>query len=100
MPPSKPAQKSQKTQAPPPPAELPQPQYPSIEAFVEQATASDVEDAFTQIQEGLGALKGPRAQQARKVETAIARTRELLSYLVEVREKLETDKKGGSKARK
>ena len=101
MPPSKSAQKSQKGEPPaPPPADLPQMQYPAIEAFVERATSGDVDQAFAQIQEGLAGLKGPRAQQAKKVETAIARTRELLSYLVEVREKLEGDKKSSGKARK
>lgn len=99
MPQSKTATKTPKAPTAPAP-ELPAPQYPAIEAFVERATSGDVDQAFAQIQEGLGGLKGPRAQQAKKVETAIARTRELLSYLVEVREKLEADKKGASKARK
>lgn len=94
------ATKSSKAPTPPPQADLPAPQYPAIEAFVERATAADVDDVFSQIQQQLKDLKGPRAQQARKVETAISRTRELLSYLVEVREKLEADKKGGGKGRR
>ncbi|MFL5318227.1 MAG: hypothetical protein ACJ790_01125 [Myxococcaceae bacterium] len=104
MPASKSAPKTQKSVAPPPQSAanqpLPQAEYPTIEAFVERATSGDVKEAFSEIQEGLGQLKGPRAAQAKKVEVAIERTRELLSYLVEVREKLEADKKGGGKARK
>lgn len=99
MPASKSAQKAPKS-APEAQEPLPAPSYPTIEAFVERATSGDVSEAFKDIQESLTGLKGPRAQQAKKVEVAIDRTRELLSYLVEVREKIESEKKGGAKARK
>lgn len=105
MPASKSAPKSTRSSAAPPPQaaqneSLPAPSYPTIEAFVEQASSDDVASAFADIQESLAGLKGPRAAQAKKVEVAIERTRELLSYLVEVREKLEVEKKGTGKGRR
>lgn len=67
----------------------PEPQYPVIEAFVERASAEDVAHLFDGVKQGLGALKGPRAEQAKKVSVALERTEELLSHLLQVREKLE-----------
>ena len=48
----------------------------------------------------LGSLKGPKAEQGKKVGKAIERTEELLSYLLQVREKLEADRKGKGGKRK
>ena len=76
------------------PAALPAPSYPAIEGFVERASAEEVEGAFASLEGPLAALKGPRAAQGKKVEAAVARTRELLSHLVETRERLEAEKKG------
>lgn len=77
----------------PPPAP-PQTSFPAIEAFVERASPSDVEALFAPLREGLAALKGPRAEQARKVSAALDRTEELLRQLLETREKLAADKRG------
>lgn len=77
-----------------------EPIYPVIEAFVERASAQDVTQLFASIKQGLGDLKGPKSEQAKKVAAAIARTEELLSHLLQVRETLEAERKGASKARK
>lgn len=82
------------------PKELPAPSYPQIEGFIEKAKAPDVEEAFKTLKAELGGLKGPRAEQGKKVSKAIERTEELLSYLLQVREKLEADRKGKPGARK
>ena len=87
MPPSKRTEPA----APPP---LPAPSYPAIEGFVERATAKDVEEAFASLAGPLSELKGPRAAQGKKVEGAVARTRELLGQLLDVRERLAADQKG------
>ncbi len=76
------------------PQQLPQPSYPAIEGFIEKAGSSDVGTAFASIKEGLAALKGPNADKGKKVDKAIERTEELLSYLLQVKEKLESDRKG------
>jgi hypothetical protein len=78
--------------ASPPP--LPAPSYPAIEAFVERATPGDVDQAFASLAAPLADLKGPRAAQGKKVEGAVARTRELMLQLLEVRERLAADQKG------
>lgn len=72
----------------------PQPAFPTIEAFVERAAPEDVDSLFAPLREGLAALKGPKADQAKKVRAAIERTEELLEYLLATRGKLEADKKG------
>ncbi len=76
----------------PAPAE---PLYPVIESFVETASPAEVDQLFTQLKDGLANLKGPKAEQAKKVQAALERTEELLSFLIGVREKLEAEKKGG-----
>jgi hypothetical protein len=73
--------------------------YPVIESFVERATPQDVEQFFASLKEGLQGLKGPRAEQAKKVQVAIERTEELLAHLLEVREKIEEDRRAGAKSR-
>ncbi|MBM4381155.1 MAG: hypothetical protein FJ086_17925 [Deltaproteobacteria bacterium] len=76
------------------PAALPAPSYPAIEGFVERASSADVEGAFASLSGPLAELKGPRAAQGKKVEAALARTQELLAHLVEVKERLEAERKG------
>lgn len=87
-----PAKKPAKT---PPPAavETNESLYPAIEGFIEKATAEEIADLFSPLKEGLTTLKGPRAEQAKKVGKAILKTEELLSYLLQVREKLEAERK-------
>ena len=57
-----------KNQPPPPAAE---PLYPAIEGFIERATAEDIAALFDPLRDGLTALKGPKAEQAKKVGKAI-----------------------------
>ncbi len=66
----------------------PEPMYPAIESFIERASADDIAALFASLKDGLSALKGPKADQSKKVKTAIERTEELLAHLLEVREKL------------
>jgi hypothetical protein len=73
---------------------MPQPEYPVIATFVDAAQKADVEALFGDIREGLAGLKGPKAEQARKVSKAIERTEELMSHLLQVREKIAADRKG------
>ncbi len=73
---------------------LPQLAYPVIESFVEHATAEDVNALFSKVRDGLTTLKGPRADQAKKITVAIERTEELLGQLLAVREKLLAEGKG------
>lgn len=81
-------------------AQAQQSMYPVVEAFVEKATAEDVAHFFDSVKEGLAALKGPKAEQAKKVKVALERTEELLSHLLQVRENLEAERKGQGKGRK
>ncbi len=80
---------------PPAPAPAPSdgPMYPSIEAFIERASSDEVNSLFGSIRDGLGALKGPKADQAKKVKRAIEKAEELLGHLLQVREKLEAERK-------
>jgi hypothetical protein len=87
-----------KVQAPAQAAQV-ESRYPSIEQFAETASAADVTALFEPIKAGLGALKGPRAEHGKKVGKAIARTEELLSYLLQVRERIEAERKGGGAGR-
>lgn len=89
-----------KKQTTPEPQQLPQPSYPAIEGFVEKATADDISNLFKDLKAQVEGLKGPKAEQGKKVSKAIERTEELLSYLLQVREKLEKDKKGKGGGRK
>lgn len=93
--------KKEKAQTPPAePQTVPEPSYPVIEGFVEKATAADIAAMFKDLKGELGGLKGPKAEQGKKVGKAIERTEELLSYLLQVREKLEADRKGKGGKRK
>ncbi|MGA9525091.1 MAG: hypothetical protein WBV82_26765 [Myxococcaceae bacterium] len=73
--------------------------YPVLESFVEHASPEEVARLFDGVKDGLGALKGPRAEQAKKVQVALERTEELLSHLMQVREKLEVERKSGARSR-
>lgn len=84
----------------PPPAPAQESLYPAIETFIERASPDDVQALFQPVRDGLEALKGPRAEQGKKVLKAVEATEELLSHLLEVREKLEQERPGGSKGRK
>ena len=86
-----PAKKPAKTPAPAP-VDNNEPLYPAIEGFIERATAEEIAELFSPLKEGLSALKGPRADQAKKVGKAIQKTEELLSHLLQVREKLEAER--------
>ncbi|MCC6334684.1 MAG: hypothetical protein IT380_11965 [Myxococcales bacterium] len=82
----------------------PQPQneplYPSIEGFIEKASSEDVSALFSGLKGDLSALKGPKAEQGKKALKSLGRTEELLSYLLQVREKIQAERKGGGKGRK
>ncbi len=92
--------KKEKAPTPAEPQVIPEPSYPVIEGFVEKATSDDIAALFKELKGPLGALKGTKAEQGKKVGKAIERTEELLSYLLQVREKLEADRKGkGAKRR-
>ena len=86
-------------QQPAPVAEpLPAPSFPAIESFIERATAEEVQSVFTPVKNGLAQLKGPKAEQAKKVQAAISRAEELLGVLLDTRERLVAESK--SKGRK
>jgi hypothetical protein len=73
---------------------LPTPSFPAIESFIERASAEEVQSLFTPVKNELANLKGPKAEQAKKAQTAIARTEELLGVLLETRERLVAESKG------
>lgn len=73
---------------------MPQPEYPAIATFVDKAEKADIDALFEAVKEGLGSMKGPKAEQAKKVSRAIERTEELMSHLLQVREKIASERKG------
>lgn len=88
MPPSK-------QQQAPAPEPLPTPSYPAIESFIERASAEELQALFNPIKEGLTALKGPKTDQGKKVQAALASAEELLGILMETRERLIAESQGG-----
>ncbi len=92
--------KSQKKAAAPEPMSLPAPQYPALETFIQDASADQVDQAFSSIRAGLKTLKGPKVDQAKKVSVALDHVQGLLSHLLSVRERLDADRKGTGKGRK
>jgi hypothetical protein len=68
--------------------------YPTIESFIETASADEVKALYDEVRASLGTLKGPRAEQGKKAGKGVARTEELLSFLLQVREKIEAERKG------
>jgi hypothetical protein len=88
---------------PEPPAPVPElvPSYPAIESFIERASEEDVSAFLQPIRTGLSTLKGPKAvDQSKKIEKALARVEELLSHLIQVREKLDAETKSKPKGRR
>ncbi|ADO70824.1 hypothetical protein [Stigmatella aurantiaca] len=83
-----------KQQTAPEPEPLPTPSYPAIEGFIERASAEEIQSFFTPIKEELGALKGPKAEQGKKVQAALASAEELLGLLLETRERLVAESQG------
>jgi hypothetical protein len=84
-----------KQTAPAPVAEpFPTPSFPAIEAFIEGASAEEVQSLFSPVKNELANLKGPKAEHAKKVQTAISRAEELLAVLLETRERLVAESKG------
>ncbi|MBL8917703.1 MAG: hypothetical protein JNJ54_02490 [Myxococcaceae bacterium] len=73
---------------------MPQPEYPAIATFVDKAEKADIDALFDALKNGLTTMKGPKADQARKVTKAIERTEELMSHLLQVREKIASERKG------
>jgi hypothetical protein len=78
---------------------LPTPSYPAIESFIERASAEEIQALFNPIKEGLTALKGPKAEQGKKIQTALSSAEELLGILLETRERLIAENQG-NKGRK
>jgi hypothetical protein len=70
-----------------------EPLYPQIEVFIERAGSGDIKALFEPLKESLTGLKGPRAENAKKAIKGVTRTQELLSHLLEVREKLQAERK-------
>ena len=89
MPPSKQQQQEEPALEP-----LPTPSFPAIESFIERATPEEIQGLFTPIKEGLGALKGPKAEQGKKIQAALSSAEELLGILLETRERLVAEAKG------
>lgn len=77
-----------------PAPEFPTPSYPTIESFIETATPEEVNGLFSSVKQGLEDLKGPKVEQAKKAQAAIARAEELLGILLETRERLIAESKG------
>jgi hypothetical protein len=80
--------------AEPAPESLPVPSYPAIESFIETASAEEIQAFFTPIKEGLTALKGPKAEQGKKIQAALSSAEELLGILLETRERLIAEAQG------
>ena len=72
---------------------LPAPSFPAIESFIEVASAEEVQSLFSPVKTELSQLKGPKAEQAKKVQAAISRTEELLGVLLDTRERLIAESK-------
>jgi hypothetical protein len=85
------------TKQPEPAAEpqLPTPSFPALEAFIERATAEEIQALFTPVKNELANLKGPKVEQSKKVQAALSRTEELLGMLLETRERLVAEAKSG-----
>ena len=71
--------------------------YPNVESFIETADREQVGQLFQELREGLSDLKGPKKDQAKKVQAALEKTEELLSFLIEVREKLAEERAADKK---
>jgi len=79
---------------PQPAAVAPEPLYPAIEDFVGTASSDEVAALFQSIKDGLKGAKGPKADQTKKIGAAIDRTEDLLSFLLQIREKIQAERGG------
>jgi hypothetical protein len=70
-----------------------------VERFIERASKDDIHGLFAGLREQLGGVKGPRAEHAKRAETAVQNAEELFGYLLEVRERLIAEQ-GSAKRRK
>ncbi|MFP2929545.1 hypothetical protein ACLESO_30970 [Pyxidicoccus sp. 3LG] len=86
---------SSKPTTPAPAQELPAPSYPAVESLLEAASVDEVHAFFAPVKTGLTELKGPKVEQGKKAQAAIARAEELLALLVDTRERLIAEAKGG-----
>ncbi|QDE89375.1 hypothetical protein BHS06_10640 [Myxococcus xanthus] len=75
--------------------DLPAPSFPAIESLLEAASVDEVRGFFDGVKTGLTELKGPKVEQGKKAQAAIGRAEELLEMLVETRERLIAESKGG-----
>lgn len=82
-----------------PPEPLPAPSYPLLEAFVETIPAEEAAAVFADVRDALDGLKGPRAEQGKKIRVALDTADELIQLLLNVRNELEAEqgKKGGGR---
>lgn len=81
------------------PEPLPSPSYPLLEAFVETVPADEAQAVFADVREALESLKGPRAEQGRKIRTALDTAEELIQLLLNVRGELEEEHHSGGRRR-
>ena len=79
--------------AKPTPPSADESRYPTVERFIERAAPDEIPGVFADTRSALEGVKGPKADHAKKVKVAIERTEELLTFLVDVREKLIAEKK-------
>ena len=78
-----------------PAQELPAPSYPAVESLLEAASVDEVRAFFAPVKSGLAELKGPKVEQGKKAQAAIGHAEALLELLVETRERLLAEAKGG-----
>lgn len=71
--------------------------YPTVERFIERATPEEVGSLFGDLRDQLGAVKGPKAEHAKKAEVAVQRAEELFGHLVDVRERLISEQKSAKR---
>lgn len=84
-----------KPSTPAPAPELPAPSYPAVESLLEATPADEVRACFASVKTGLAELKGPKVEQGKKAQLAIAHAEELLELLVDTRERMLAEAKGG-----
>lgn len=78
----------------------PVPEYPTLEGYIEVATEEHVPAVFADLKTQLQSLKGPRAEQGKKVEKALEHAERMFFYLIQVREKIRIEGEKGAPKRK
>lgn len=73
--------------------------YPTVERFVERASKEELASAFEGVRGELSAVKGPKVEHAKKAQAALDRAEELLSHLIDVRERLLEEQKAAKHRR-